>query len=99
MPGAKLPGARQPLPPFHTSLTRSSAPRADAIRTTMPPMAAAQKKEKKEKKPKKGKEAPAADADAESTPANENTEGGENPEGVDGEAPAKKKMSGKTLVL
>jgi len=60
-------------------------------------MAAAQKKEKKEKKPKKGKEAPAAEA--ETAPANENTEGGETPEGVEGEAPAKKKMSGKTLVL
>jgi flagellar FliL protein len=53
-------------------------------------------KPKKEKKPKKGKEASAADGDAEGAPPTEGAEGGE---GAEGEGAAKKKMSGKKLIL
>jgi len=57
-------------------------------------MAEKKPKPKKEKKPKKGESAPVADGDAEgAAPA------GEGGEGVEGEAPVKKKMSGKTLIL
>jgi len=50
------------------------------------------------KKKKKKEEAEASEADADSAPKPEDA-ANENTEGVEGEAPAKKKMSGKKLVL
>jgi flagellar FliL protein len=53
---------------------------------------------KKEKKPKKEKKAPESEkSEAKKSEAKKSE--AENPEGAEGEAPAKKKMSGKTLIL
>jgi flagellar protein FliL len=83
-----LPGGRQVLPVFQQLLTTSAQEGCGLTRERFRMFG-------KGKKKKKG-DAPEADAEAEgATPPAE----GEGVEGAEGEAPAKKKMSGKKLVL